>query len=249
MKPGDYAGIYPHGVVGGGAQYAVSGNLKSMINHKLNSKHFGDLIYLTVPNQWKKDNEFKYSLLFTTGGSVPAQQDSEYLQVVNFLGLRNNQFPAISKITGGKLLPIPVIATIETKPDSTLTLETREYPDAPLALPLRVRGYNPNWQVVYTLNGSKIWRYCGQLDQDFYFSLYSSLSPCNVIMGHPLTADNKDVVIALDDPLGKQSAFEIYNPTDKEMVVNLKTNPVFLPEKTISVTLKPLVSKRVRVDQ
>ena len=68
-------------------------------------------------------------------------------------------------------------------------------------------------------------------------------------MGHPLTADKKEIVIALDDPLGKQSQFEIYNPKAEKISVTLKTNPSFLPEKSLTVELQPFESRRVSLNE
>ena len=65
-------------------------------------------------------------------------------------------------------------------------------------------------------------------------------------LGHPVTADNTDVRIRLNDPSGKQSVFEVYNPTDESMMVTLRTNPEFLPEQEESVTVAPYTSQHVR---
>ncbi len=247
LKPGDYYGLYPHGLAGGGAQYAVSDSLQLRVNYRKNAKSLSCVIYKPLPKILKKGSQIKYNMLFSTGGLRPAQKNSDFMMIDDFLGVRNSKYPAITQITGGRLENKPVIATITAMPDKILKLETRKCPDAPLALPIRIRGFNPNWLTVYKLNGSKIWRYCGELDNDLYFHLYTSISSHKVVMGHPLTADNKDVIITLDCPDGKQSQFEIYNPSSKKMTVKLKTNPLLLPEKSLVITINPLESKRVRI--
>jgi hypothetical protein len=246
LAAGDYIGMYPHGLTGGGAVYAVSGKLTSLL-HTWQQADMISQINLQVPNQWKKGDTFRYSLFFSTGGSVPYKPASEYEKIVTFLGMRDKTFPAISKIAGGALLPEPVMATIQVKPDSVLTLETKRNADDPLGLPIRLRGYEPNWQLVYMLNGSKTWRYCGQLDGEYYFHLYTNMDAYQVKMGHPLLANRTDIRITLDDPTGKQSAFEVYNPTDKRVTVTLHTNPDFLPAQTVRVTLAPYESKHVTI--
>jgi hypothetical protein len=205
------------------------------------------MVYLEVPNQWKKGDQFTYSMLFTTGGSVPAQTASTYERVVSFLGLKDHKFPAITKLEGATLLPEPVMATLQCQPEKTLRLETRQDEQDPLGLPFRLRGFEPNWQLVYTLNNSPTWRYCGQLDGEYYFHLYTNLGAYAVKLGHPLLADRPEVRITLDDAAGKQSAFEIYNPTGQELTVKLRANPDFLPAQTLAVTLAPYQSKLVRL--
>ncbi len=246
LAPGDYFGMYPHGLTGGGAQYAVSGKLSSYL-WTPKQTDMVDLVNLEVPNQWKKGDQFDYSMLFTTGGSVPTQTTSTYKKVVSFLGLKDGKFPVITKLEGGTLLPDPVLATIQVKSDSVVNLETRLNKEDPLGLPIRLRGYEPNWQLVYLLNGSQTWRYCGQLDGDFYFHLYTNMDAYQVQLGHPLLADNTDVRLMLDDPTGKQSAFEVYNPTGQALKVTLRANPAFLPAQTLTVDLAPYESKRVEV--
>ncbi|HEY3415420.1 MAG TPA: hypothetical protein VGM23_00930, partial [Armatimonadota bacterium] len=246
LATGDYIGMYPHGLAGGGAHYAVSGQLSSSL-YTWQKGAMYSRIDLQVPNQWKKGDAFSYNMLFTTGGSVPFKPVSEYENIVAFLGLRTKTYPAITKLEGGALLPEPVIATIQVKPESVLNLETRRNQDDPLGLPIRLRGYEPNWQLVYTLNGSKTWRYCGQLDGEYYFHLYTNMDAYQVKMGHPLLADRTDIRIMLDDPSGKQRAFEVYNPTAKPVTVNLHTNPAFLPAQPLRVVLAPYESKLVEV--
>lgn len=247
LSPGDYFGMYPHGLAGGGAHYAVSGNLTSYVSTPGQNTLVG-MVNLTVPNQWRKGDTFTYAMLFTTGGSTPTKPTSDYEKVVRFLGLRDRTFPAITKLEGGTLLPEPVMPTIQVQADSVLRLETRQDEEDPLGLPFRLRGFQPNWQLVYLLNDSPIWRYCGQLEGEYYFHLYTNMDAYRVQVGHPLLADRTDVRIMLDDPAGKQSAFEVYNPTDQPVTVNLRTNPAFLPAQTLQVTVPPHESQRVSVE-
>lgn len=245
LAPGDYFGMYPHGLSGGGAHYAVSGPLSSYVATHQQASMAGSL-HLEVPNQWKQGDEFTYSLLFTTGGSLPVEPASTYENVVSFLGLRNAKFPAITRLEGATLLSEPVLATLQMQPDSVLNLETRMSREDPLGLPFRLRGLESNWQVVYLLNDSQTWRYCGRLDGEYYFHLYTNMDAYRVKLGHPVLADNTDVRIMLDDPTGKQSAFEVYNPTGQTLRrVTLRTNPAFLPAQTVTVDLPPYTSQRV----
>ncbi len=244
MAPGDYAGIYPHGLAGGGAQYAVAGKLTSSVATPGKSA-MRAVVYLDVPTQWKKGDTFDYRMLFTTGGSVPHRPASEYEKTVAFLGLRDGTFPAITRVEGGTLLKEPAVATLQAVPEAVLRLETKHNPEDPLGLPIRVRGFEPNWQLVYTLNGSKTWRYCGRVEGDAYFHLYTNRSAYTVALGHPVLADRPEARIALDDADGKQRAFEVYNSTGQPLVVTLRANPAFLPAQTRKVTLAPYESRLV----
>lgn len=246
MKAGDYFGVYPYGLARGGALYAVSGNLLGRLRIDGARRLIAQFL-LKVPAHWKAGDHFDYSILYTTGGSVPNEPRSDYTSAAVFLGL-DGAFPAIARVDGGKLLPEPVIATIRTHPEDVVRLETKYEPDAPLGLPIRLRGYNPNWQVVYTLDGSRRWRYMGELDGDFYFHLYTQQRAHSVVAGQPLLADQPNLRITLDDPLGRQSAFELYNPTSKPMHAHIRTNPTFFPAREFDVTVPPYTSKNLRVD-
>lgn len=246
MKPGDYIGVYPYGLPGGGAQYAVSGDLIASVQLGASAGLRGD-VSVAVPARWKSGEEVAYSILYTTGASEPDRSRSDYRSAATFLGF-DGSYPAIESVEGGTLLSRPVIATIETRPDAVLRLRTRSTPDAPLALPVRIRGYNRDWQVVYTLDESDRWRYMGELDGDFYFHLDPRSRAHTVVAGHPLLADRRELRIELDDPFGRQAAFELHNPTGRSMTVQLRTNPAFLPEKRFDVVVPPHASRRIRID-
>ncbi|OGV74683.1 MAG: hypothetical protein A3K19_25480 [Lentisphaerae bacterium RIFOXYB12_FULL_65_16] len=242
LKSGAYVGAYPYGLAGGGAQYAVSGDLVATLNTTMVGASFQCPFYLRAPARWAKGDTFPFAMLYTTGGSVPHRPASDYQAVVAFLGLSDGKFPAIRKVEGGRLLGAPVLATVEAEPRSTVRIETEQGSADPLGLPIRVRGLEPNWLVVYLLNDSKTWRYCGRLDGDSYFHLYTRLQPYTVTLGHPVWADSKELVISLDDSSGHQAVFEVYNPTAASIRSVLQSNPAFLPEKTIEVTVSPFSS-------
>jgi hypothetical protein len=140
-----------------------------------------------------------------------------------------------------------VIATIDTTPAAVVILQTRRDPDDGINLPVRLKGLNPNWQAVYTLNDSRRWRYFGQLDGYRYFSLNTSRSAYTVKAGHPLLADQDEIRITLDDPRGAQSEFEVYNPTATAMRVTIRTNPAFFKAQSFKLTVAPFGSERLRV--
>ena len=77
----------------------------------------------------------------------------------------------------------------------------------------------------------------GQLDGDHYFHLYTNQAAYRVQIGHPLLAARADICITLDDPAGKQRAFEIYNPTARPATLNLRANPAFFRLETLKVDL------------
>lgn len=247
MRRGDYMGVYPYGLAGGGAQYAISGPLVALLRLGRGAGFLGSLM-LQMPSRLRAGQELDYSILYTTGGAAPNRPRSDYASAARFLGL-DGTFPAIEHLSGGTLLQQPVIATIQTRPKDVIRLRTRGDPDAPLGLPIRIRGYNPNWQVVYSLDGSSDWRYMGQLDGYFYFHLYTQQGAHTVVAGQPLLGDQPRLRIELDDPLGRQGAFELYNPTDQPMKVHLHTNPAFFPPREFEVIVPPYTSQRLRVDE
>jgi len=246
LSRGDYVGCYPQGLAWGGAHYAVAGDLRSRFQIKDNG--FSSLISLNVPPRWKKGQNFDYTLFYTTGGSKPTRPESDYQKVTSFLGF-DRPFPAIRNLRGGTLLDVPVIATIEAAQDSVVRFNTPLNAEDPIGLTVRITGFNPNWLSVYRLNGSKKWRYMGELDGYFYFNLYTNMQAFDVMAGHPLLADRNDVIIALDDPDGRQSAFEIYNPTDKPLTTTLRANPAFYEKWSTRVQLPPYASKRISLHQ
>jgi len=221
----------------------VSGELYARLHST--PKRVGSNIDLAVPNRWQKGQVFRYSLLYTTGGSVPHRPASDYQKVVGHLGLKGT-FPSIRDLHGGTLGATPVIATIRTTPESVVRFSTVKNASDPIGLTIRMKGFNPNWQVVYALGGSTKWRYFGELDGYFYMNLYTNRSAYAVVAGHPVLADREDVRIRLDDPLGKQSAFEVYNPTGSPVTVGLRTNKAFLNPQSVTVKLGAYESKRVR---
>jgi hypothetical protein len=244
LTQGDYVGIYPSGRNRGGAHFAVSGDLSSTLH--INKGRVSSYLNLNVPSNWKKGQEFDYSVLFTNGGSTPIQEESDYAKFKDFLGF-NGPHPAIKDVTGGELLAKPVIATIQTTTESVVRLNTIKNEEDPIGLTIRMAGFNPKWQTVYRLNGSKKWRFLGELDGYFYLNLYTHMQAHTVMAGHPVFADNDDVIVALEDPKGKQSAFEVYNPTDKAITVTLRANPEFYKPWNKKVQVKPFESKRVKV--
>jgi len=244
LSPGDYVGCYPQGLVLGGAHYLVSGDITSRFH--LKPTGFSSVFMLDTASRWRKGQTFEYTILYTNGGSVPHRPSSDYEKAAAFLGLRGS-FPAIEDVSGGTLLPSPVIATIETTPEDVVRLSTVRNPKDPIGLTIRMAGFEPNWQAVYRLDGSTKWRYFGQLDGYFYFNLYTKLTEHTVMAGHPLLADRDDIRIMLDDPTGSQSAFEVYNPLAEPVTVNLRSNPAFFGPWSSRVDLAPYESKRVRV--
>ncbi len=245
LAAGDYVGVYPHGLAGGGAQYKVSGDLVSRLQTS-KTDNLTSAWYLRVPAQWSKDQEFSYSLLYSTGGSKPHRPASDYVKTAAFLGLRDKAFPAIAAVKGGELLAEPVIATIVTTPEATVELTTRHDPEAPVGLPIRLRGLQPNWQVAYQLNGSTIWRYCGEYEGDFYLNLYTHHGAHQLTAGHPVTASDDRLRIALDDATGGQTSFELYNPTAEAITASLRPHAPFLTGEEKSVTVAPYTSATVQ---
>ena len=140
-----------------------------------------------------------------------------------------------------------VIPVIEVGPSATLTLETVHIPDSPCSLPFRIEGFNSNFLVAYLLNGDSGWRFMGHEAPYHYFNLYTDLQANKVVAGHPLTADDPEVEIALNDPRGEYRVFEVYNPTDRPKKVKLASNTAFLPAWSAEIELGAHESKNVTV--
>jgi hypothetical protein len=242
LVPGDYVGVYPFGYAWGGAQYAVSENL--FAGYRQTHRNG---FYLRLPEELAEGASFDYTILYTTGGSLPHRPNSDYQKTRSFLGF-TAPFPGLAEIEGGELLDIPVIATIQTNRESVVRFRTVENSNDPIGLTVRVRGFHSNWQVAYLQDDSTTWRYFGHLDGDFYANFYTKTTGHRIVAGHPITCDVDDLVIRLDDPQGKQGAFEIYNPTDQPIQAELKLNPTFfpneypLPKHSASMTVPPYTS-------
>ncbi len=241
---GDYIGSYPLGLAKGGAQYAVSGDLNAVVSK---GTVLSSSVNLKVPNAWKQGQTFEYSIFYTTGGSIPDRPSSDYQKITHFLGF-GGSFPAIRNLSGGKLRSTPVMATIETTPESVVKFKTVKNTEDPIGLTVRLFGLNPNWQAVYRLDGSEKWRFFGELDGYFYFNLYTRLAEHAVKAGHPVLADRNEVRIKLDDSKGEQRTFEVYNPLDTPMVVTLRSNPEFYGIWSKEVQLSPHESQVVTVE-
>jgi hypothetical protein len=224
----------------------VSGDLYSYLDSA--PERIGSSLMLKAPGPWPAGRTLTYDVLYTTGGAPPNRPASDYRKVVAFLGLKGS-FPSLQSVAGGTLSPAPVIATIDTTPTAVVTFATRRDSDDGICLPVRLKGLNPNWQAIYTRNDSKRWRYFGQLDGYRYFSLNTSQSAYTVKAGHPLLADQDEIRIALDDPRGAQSEFEVYNPTAAAMNVTIRTNPAFFKAQSFNLTVAPFNSERLRVSQ
>ena len=244
LVPGDYVGAYPFGYAWGGAQYAVSDNLWAGYRQ---SHRNG--FYLKLPQKLSGSSTFEYAIFYTTGGSAPHRPGSDYQQVRSFLGFTGT-FPGLSDIDGGELLDSPVIATIRTTPEAEVRLRTVKNTDDPIGLTVRICGFQTNWQVAYLQDDSTTWRYFGELDGYFYANFYTKTASRKIVAGHPITCDHPELRIALDDPQGKQSVFEIYNPTGRLIQTRLKLNPTFfgrkqtLPEATVPVEVAAFTSVR-----
>ena len=242
LKPGDYVGAYPFGYAWGGAQYAVSDNL--FVGYRQTHRNG---FYLQLPEELAEGTVFDYSILYTTGGSLPHRPTSDYQKVRSFLGFAGS-FPGLADVEGGELLDSPVMATIQTTPGSEVRFRTVRNTDDPIGLTVRIRGFHPAWQVAYLQDDSTTWRYFGQLDGYFYANFYTRMAGSRVVAGHPITCNRPELRITLDDPMGKQSAFEIYNPTDRPIQAELRLNPTFfgkqqtLPEGPIPVKVAPFTS-------
>ena len=244
LSPGDYVGCYPEGMVLGGAHYLVSGDITSLFQPKPTG--FSSAFTLNTPRNWQASQSFDYSIFYSNGGSLPSREASDYQKVVSFLGF-HQPFPAIRQVVGGELLPSPVIATIESAPERTVRFSTVRNAEDPIGLTVRIGGFNPDWQTAYRLNGSRKWRYFGELDGFFYMNLYTNTQDHTVMAGHPILADRDGIRITLDDPEDTQSVFELYNPTDEAVRVNLRSNPDFFEEWSAEAEVGPHESKRIRV--
>lgn len=248
LVPGDYVGAYPFGYAWGGAQFAVSDNL--WVGYRPTHRSG---FYLKLPEELTEGATFDYAILYTTGGSLPHRPASDYQKVRSFLAF-TGAFPGLEDLEGGELLKMPVIATIRTTPESQVRFRTVKNTNDPIGLTVRIQGFQPNWQVAYLRDDSTTWRYFGQLDGQFYANFYTRAAGHSIVAGHPITCDHPELRIALDDPQGKQGAFEIYNPTGETILARLQLNPTFfprrrnLPDSFVPVEVAPCTSVQWSLD-
>ena len=193
---------------------------------------------------------FKY---FRTRFPLPHRPASDYQKVRSFLGFTGS-YPGLADVEGGELRNTPVMATIQTTPESEVRFRTVKNADDPIGLTVRIRGFHPGWQVAYLQDDSTTWRYFGQLEGYFYANFYTRVAGHRIVAGHPITCDRPELRIALDDPQGMQRAFEIYNPTGEPIQTRLRLNPTFfrqlrpLPDSSIPVEVGPLTSVLWQLD-
>ena len=119
---------------------------------------------------------------------------------------------------------------------------------------VRIRGFHPHWQVACLQDDSATWRYFGQLDGQFCANFHARAAGHSIVAGHPITCDHPELRIALDDPRGKQGAFEVYSPTDETIRTRLRLNPTFfprrrtLPDSFVPVEVAPFTSVQWSLD-
>ncbi len=244
LAAGDYFGVYPFGLTNGGGVFAVSDNVFASAKNDASSLTFK----IRVPTKLAKGGVIRYALLFTNGGSVPVRLESDYLRIRKHFGF-DGSFPALESVEDAELNPASrVMPEIKADPARALTVRTRATPEAPTGLPLRITGLHPRRTVAYRLNDEPFLRFAGNDGQDYYTHLYVDQKPNRLVLGHPVTADDPEIVITLNDFSGKYQDFEVYNPTNDERSVTLRANPA-LTGREWSRTLKlaPLQKEIVSV--
>jgi hypothetical protein len=99
--------------------------------------------------------------------------------------------------------------------------------ELPTALPLRVHGLNPRWPAVLFDRSARRWRPLGMLEGVAYAVLDTLACDWSIYVGHPVLADDQDLVLALAQVSARQCVLEVHNPTTRTIHGSVRAAPGF----------------------
>lgn len=112
--------------------------------------------------------------------------------------------------------------------------------DLPTYLCVMVSGMNDKWTAGYLDRARKRYRGVGLLQGTAYAQIDTTRSDEQFFIGHPVTCENKEVLLNAMQTGNGSFHVEVHNPTDKAVTVNLKVSPVMaeliqLPKTPVEV--------------
>ncbi len=97
----------------------------------------------------------------------------------------------------------------------------------PAGLPVTVANLNPNWPAVLLDRTARRWRPLGMLEGTAYATLDTAAQDSRLYIGHPVIANNPNVVISLAQIADDRWALEIHNPTGVAIDTAVSPSPYF----------------------
>lgn len=99
--------------------------------------------------------------------------------------------------------------------------------DLPAALPVTVSNLNPNWTVALLDRVRRRWRPLGLLEETAYAVLDTTEDDKDVFIGHPVVADDPDLVLNLVQTGDREGILEIHNPTGRAVETGIRWTPAW----------------------
>lgn len=99
--------------------------------------------------------------------------------------------------------------------------------DLPAALPVTVSNLREHWTVALVDLADCRWRPLGVLESTAYGTLDTAERDWDVFIGHPVIADDEDLVLNLVQTGAAEWTLEIHNPTDRTVAARVSRSPFF----------------------
>ncbi|HEY3396094.1 MAG TPA: hypothetical protein VGM19_00395 [Armatimonadota bacterium] len=217
----------------------------------------GIVIYADVKGRQVKAGDSLTIATLGLIGQVPYQPVSatRYDRVAEYLGLNGTPGYQLA-LSRGEQRPVSVGFCDLTAKDGAVAFDLpKSSNELQLALPVRVFGLNDKWSAYFYDKAKGQARPLGVYEGIGYARLDPFYQETQAALGHPVTADNPDVVIVLTVladgkyPIQKDGkllsgqglyALQVNNPTDQDLTVTLTNNmdlPGF-PFKTKTLALQ-----------
>jgi len=249
LEPGDYIVFYDATISNDGFM-VYDGRIRFMAD-----LHKGD-VSLTVdwdPNKTviPAGTEFNYSFLGVFSPNLSENFNYDSFQFMedfrDQMGLDGDVAYKIQP-TIGKLISTKYMAVVEAK-DGAFVAETEEI-NLPTTLPLEVRGLNKNWSTGLAQLDKKRYRPINNSKGTSYVALDPQIKKQHFFVGHPVVADDKNIVLNCVQLGEKKWHLEIHNPTTEDKTVTVKANKGFplLQFETIRKEVKGGSSVHVEIE-
>ncbi len=163
--------------------------------------------------------------VFGVGGTVDHADPDIYDEMRAAMGLSGKPMYDF-ELDAGKVLSTRLTLELEAGRAGGAALRVPSA-ELPMALPVIVRGLNPNWPVVLLDRDGHRWRPLGFLEGAAYAFLDTLHRDWNVFIGHPVTASNPDLVIGLAQTGDSKWVLEAHNPNGSAIETVLTPSPLF----------------------
>ena len=139
----------------------------------------------------------------------------------------------------GRILSQRLVMDVEAEAGSAVFRIPRA--DLPMALPVTVRGINENWPVFLVDLGARRCRPLGVLEGTAYAVMDTSERDWDVLIGHPVSASDPEVSLALVQTADDEWSLEVHNPTGRAISAKIRRSEFFdlIAWDGESMTLQP----------